>query len=117
MLKQLTDDRGTLSVLNFSDIPFVPKRVFIRQNMIPGSNSGNGHFHAILDEYICILSGNCTITTEKVITKEKTIIEATKGTTLYLPAMTKINIISHSTDTTMLVVCSEEYTPEDVFYD
>lgn len=117
MFKQLTDDRGLLSILEFFDIPFIPKRIFIRQNMVPESNSGNGHFHKTSEEYICVLSGNCTIITENVITKEKVTIEGKPGVTVFIPTFTKINIISHSIDTSMLVACNDEYDPKDVFYD
>jgi len=117
MFKQIIDDRGLLSIFEFSDIPFIPKRVFVRQNMIPESNSGNGHFHGILEEYIYVLSGNCTIITENVLTREKITIEGKAGTNLLIPPLTKTNIISHSIDTSMLVLCSEEYDPKDVFYD
>ena len=115
-MQQIIDSRGLLSIIEFDKVPFEPKRVFIRQNMIPNEIVGN-HYHKILEEYICVLTGNCEIILENKITGETTIKNCISGDNIHVPIMTKLRLISKDISTSILVLCSENYDPKDVFSD
>lgn len=116
MLKQILDSRGLLSIVNCNDLPFMPKRVFVRENIVLNEIIGN-HYHKKLQEVIFVLQGSCNVVLQNMVNKKIESFKINAGDNLYLKTNTKLKLTSCVENTSIIVFCNELYDPEDVFSD
>lgn len=114
ILKVFHDKRGDLFPVTFSELPFVPKRMFYVTNVPSQIRRGEHGHYKCRQYYICI----------KGIIEVK-IVDGTKTETIHLTpgkAMLIENMVWSSEkfcmgNDVLLVLCSEEYDEEDYFTD
>ena len=117
MFKQVKDDRGILTAIEFNKIPFKPKRVFLLHNFDIKKIRG-GHYHKKCKQYLFVISGKCDIILENKKTSLKTeLSDCVSGIQVNLPIYTKITIQKPSKDCLICVLCSKKYDPKDAYYD
>ncbi len=107
------DLTGTLFVADQEHLPFVPRRIFW-MNGLRGKRGG----HALrTDKQIIIaLRGRFIVHAKRYRTSSKWMLENPEQG-LYLPAMTWRDLLDFSTDTIVLVLCSQPYNPDDYIHD
>ena len=103
------DSRGNLTVGEFSELPFYPKRFFI----VHGANGIRGnHAHYECEHFMICVNGEVTLILDdgNEITKHL-LTERTEG--VYIPAMVWDSQYDFSEDAVVLVFASEPYEPDD----
>lgn len=116
MFKQVRDERGILSAIEFKQLPFKPKRVFLLHDL--NKKERGGHYHKKCKQYLFVISGKCDILLEYKKTALKTTLKAcSSGIEVNLPVYTKITIKNASKDCVICVLCSKKYDPKDAYYD
>lgn len=106
MLNKIESDTGNLTAIDIGNIPFVPKRIFIVDNVPIGSIRGN-HAHIKDNQILYCLSGQLEITTTNKISKTTTICET--GTIVNIPRLTWSSIKFLKEKSSFLCICSESY--------
>ena len=61
-LKIFKDERGDLIPIEFKDLPFIPKRIFIVKNCDKGTRRGE-HAHFTTQQYLICLKGHIKVVT------------------------------------------------------
>lgn len=107
------DPTGALFVADQEHLPFMPKRIFW-MNGLRGKRGG----HALrTDKQIIVaLRGRFIVRAKRYRTSSKWMLENPEQG-LYLPAMTWRDLLDFSTDTIVLVLCSQPYNPDDYIHD
>lgn len=116
MFNQVKDERGILSAIEFKDLSFKPKRVFLLHNLNRKEERG-GHYHKKCKQYVFILSGKCEVLLEFKKSGMKELIHSITGMCVYVPPHTKITIKKASKDCIVCVLCDRKYDPKDAYYD
>lgn len=116
MFKNIKDNRGTVSVIDFDDVDLKPKRVFILHNLNKNKTRGN-HYHKKCNEHLFIISGECIFDLECKKTQKKNSIKMMPSMQIKLPTYTKITIKNATKDCVICVFCDKHYDPKDVYYD
>src|SRR5262249_36820972 len=106
------DDRGTLSVLEESALPFPIKRIFY-MHRVPNGHERGGHAHQCTQQYVIAVSGRFTIDVSDGDRMQTYVLDdPNRG--LYLPAMTWVRLYGFDTNTVVLVLCDTKYDPNRV---
>jgi UDP-2-acetamido-3-amino-2,3-dideoxy-glucuronate N-acetyltransferase len=109
------DERGTLGVLDFAEVPFTPRRVF----WITGVPSGlhrAGHGHYVCHQFLLCEEGGVEAT---VRTPQRTVEEfrLESGTYLYIPPMNWLDLRNFESPSCLAVLASHSYDPDDYVTD
>lgn len=112
-IKSITDDRGTLSVIQ-DEIPFKVKRIFYIYNS-NGSKRG-GHRHKKTIQVLVCINGECKIFVNNG--KDKKIYILNKPDLCLLLEPEDFHIMYDFTNkSTLLVLASEKYNPKDYIHE
>ena len=106
MINIVESDRGKLTGIDLTNIPFVPKRIFIVDNVPVNGVRGN-HAHIRDNQILYCLSGQLEITTTNKISTTTTICET--GTKVNIPRLTWSSIKFLKEKSSFLCICSEPY--------
>lgn len=114
-LSHIDDDRGTLTVIESSGLPFDIKRVFYIHGVPSGKHRG-GHAHRSTQQILVGASGGfCLDVSDGDRTETFELDDPNRG--LYLPRMTWVRLHAFRPGTVALVLCDEPYAPEHVVPD
>lgn len=116
MFKQVKDERGILTAIEFNKLPFKPKRVFLLHNFNQKEIRG-GHYHKKCKQYLFIISGKCDIILESKKFGNTVLQSCVTGVSVNIPTYTKITIQKASKDCVICVLCNKKYDPKDAYYD
>jgi dTDP-4-dehydrorhamnose 3,5-epimerase-like enzyme len=105
------DPRGSLGVLEFENLKFVPKRLYWLSNVPRDSTRGN-HAHKTLNQIFILLSGSIDIEIYRGRESE-TFSLKNEGSALSLTPGLWRNIKNASVDAVLVVVCDQPYDEED----
>jgi dTDP-4-dehydrorhamnose 3,5-epimerase-like enzyme len=109
------DDRGTLTALEGSTLPFEIKRIFY-MHRVPAGHDRGGHAHRYTQQCAIAVSGRVTIDASDGTKTEAFVLDdPNKG--LYLPAMTWVRLRGFEPSTVALVLCDTAYNPQHVIRD
>ena len=105
-----SDARGSLGILEWSDVPFTPRRLYFLHEIPAGAVRG-GHSHRKSEELLIALSGAVTVTTIQGSAEEKFRLDnASPNVTVDAAAL-----CLKSGNAVVLAVASEPYDPDDYF--
>ncbi len=108
-----SDARGSLGILEWSDVPFTPRRLYFLHEIPAGAVRG-GHSHRKSEELLIALSGAVTVTTIQDSSKKRFRLDnASDG--LYIPVGVWHQLEDFSGNAVVLAVASEPYDPDDYF--
>lgn len=106
---------GLLGILEFSELDFVPKRLYWLSNIPHGSSRGR-HAHKTLQQVFILIQGSVTIEISKgPISHDYRM--TTKGEILTIPPKLWREIRESSADAIILVVCDQPYNESDYIRD
>jgi hypothetical protein len=109
------DPSGSLTPIEWADLPFLPRRVFYLHDLVGGSRRG-GHAHIELREVVIALSGSFDVATVDDHGRHRwTLNRADRG--LYIPPRAWRNLGNFSSNAIALVFASTEYNPKDYVRD
>ena len=109
-LKRFKDGRGDLLPLNFSNLPFVPKRTFLVINVPKGVRRGD-HAHFSTKQFLICLKGEiCVELFDGDITLSYDLKE---GDGIYVPEMMWDSQVFKTGEDLLLVFASTEYNKSD----
>tara|TARA_R110000744_G_scaffold147499_1_gene260425 strand:+ start:150 stop:542 length:393 start_codon:yes stop_codon:yes gene_type:complete len=109
-LKRYKDDRGDLLPLDFSTLPFHPKRFFLVAN-VPKNERRGEHAHYSTKQFLICLRGEIEVELfDGKNTNVHTIIE---GEGIYIPEMTWDSQVFMTGDDLLIVLASTEYNKHD----
>lgn len=104
-----------LSVLEFDDLPWIPKRIYWLKDFKPGIARGN-HAHKSLSQIFAVIRGEVTIELFRGPVKFSTRMTPDSGQLLVEPGAWRV--ISDATpDAILLVLASSPYSEEDYIRD
>lgn len=107
MLNKVCSSNGDLTAVDLSDIPFVPKRLFIVNN-VPNQTLRSDHAHKKDYQILLCLTGSLNIELiDKSLCSKISIINA--GDYLHIPQLTWSRIRFLTNDSSILCLCSEKY--------
>lgn len=106
---------GVLGVLEFSQLGFVPQRLYWISNIPVGASRGN-HAHKKLKQVFILLQGAATIKLRRGVVSQQ-ISMTRKGQMLTIPSGLWREIMETSIDTMILVVCDQPYSESDYIRD
>ncbi len=112
VITSFIDHRGELDALDFSDLPFTPKRLFILGAMPPKTIRGE-HGHLATDQYLIVLMGVMELFIIRENGEQLTV-DVQKGEGIFIPRKTWIRMTFISTSQ-VLVLASSPYSEEDYF--
>lgn len=105
---------GTLSVMEFDGLPFVPKRMFWVKDVPAGEERG-GHAHYVTEQYLICVRGAVSVTLYDG--KDKDTFELSPGRAVFIPRMVWDTQKFLTGDDIVLVLCSTSYNPRDYIND
>lgn len=109
-VKSFAEPRGSLSAIDFSQLPFVPCRAFYVTDVPAGTVRG-GHAHRQTAQLLFCLSGRIEVELRRDALRETVVCEPASGGLLIRPGtwarQTYLEPVS-----TLLVLCSHPYHPE-----
>lgn len=109
------EHRGNLLPVEFKKLPFVPKRVFV-VNDVPAGTKRGGHAHKQTQQYLMVLNGEIKVVLRN--TKERLsqfILNAGQG--VFIDKMIWDEQVFLSDDAALLVLSSTEYNADDYIRD
>jgi dTDP-4-dehydrorhamnose 3,5-epimerase-like enzyme len=111
-IESFTDPRGNLIVGEYpKTLPFSPIRFFIVSGATKGESRGN-HAHKSTEQTLFCLSGQVTVRVNDGTELKEFILRPGKEG-LYIPALHWGEQIYSSEDTSLLVLASEPYSPDE----
>jgi UDP-2-acetamido-3-amino-2,3-dideoxy-glucuronate N-acetyltransferase len=113
-LKSYTDDRGDLYPINFNEIPFQPKRMFIVSEVPKGVKRGD-HAHFETEQFLICLKGQVEVILYDGYETVKTVLNPMQG--VYVPNLVWDSQIFNTGDDILLVLASTDYDREDYIED
>jgi len=96
-------------------LPFVPQRFWCIDS-VPRDGIRGDHAHRTLQEILLCASGSCTVTLDDGFHRDDVALD-TRNLGLYVPAMTWNTLRNFADSTTVFVLASEVYQPEDYIRD
>jgi hypothetical protein len=106
------DDRGTLTAIESSLLPFEIKRIFYMHRVPEGRERG-AHAHRFTQQILIATSGSFRVDVSDGDRRESfDLSDPNRG--LYLPAMTWVRLYGFAASTVALVLCDRAYAPEHV---
>jgi len=112
--KYFEDERGILMPVEFFDLPFTPKRVFIVKNVPLNMVRGN-HSHYNTKQYLICINGTVDVILHDGL--NETIHNLIKGQSILIPELIWDSQKFTSEDSEILVLCSNEYDANDYILD
>ena len=109
-LKSYTDNRGVLYPLNFSEIPFQPKRMFFVFEVPKGVKRG-GHAHHETEQFLICLKGEIEVLLYDGHEHSSTLLKPMQG--VYVPKLVWDSQIFKTGEDVLLVLASTDYNRED----
>ena len=113
-LETYSDKRGSLSVLQDHQIPFPIKRMFYIYN-VDESNRGGHRHHKTVQALICI-SGSCLVYSNDGKEETEYLLDDPKKCLIVYPEDWHV-MKEFVPNTTLLVMASEYYDPEDYIFE
>ena len=114
-IEHCDDDRGTLTALEASALPFDIKRIFYMHRVPPQRDRG-GHAHRHTQQGVIAVSGSVRIDASDGVRSETYLLDD-PNRCLYLPAMTWVRLYDFQPSTVALVLCDTVYRPQHVVRD
>lgn len=111
-LPKHSDDRGDLVPVEFSQLPFIPKRMFYVQD-VPAYTVRGQHGHFKCKQYYICMKGIIEVTTWNGIEEKKTLLSA--GQALFINNTIWSSEKFWTGKDVLLVMCSEAYEKNDYF--
>jgi hypothetical protein len=106
------DERGSLSAIEESALPFSIKRIFY-MHRVPDGHERGGHAHQGTQQCAIAIAGRFTMdVSDGERTATYVLDDPNRG--LYLPAMTWVRLHGFEAATVALVLCDTKYDPEGV---
>ena len=106
------DDRGTLTAIEGSTLPFELKRVFYMHGVPCGCERG-AHAHRHTQQVVVAAAGSFRMDVSDGA-ESRTFVLDDPNRGLYLPAMTWLRLYDFVPGTVVLVLCDREYVREHV---
>lgn len=110
MINIVDSDRGKLTAINLTNIDFIPKRLFIVDN-VPQNGVRGEHAHLLDHQILYCLSGSLSI--NKIYKLNNNIINETiilnRGDKCQIPSLTWTSIKFIDPHSSLLCLCSEIY--------
>lgn len=115
MIKIIYSEKGKLSEIDLTNLPFVPKRFFIVDNVKVGDYRAD-HAHLKDQQYLICLNGSLKIfiTGKDLITKE---ILLHQTDSLLLPTLTWCKIYFIEPESSFVCMCSETHDESEYIRD
>ena len=109
------DDRGTLTAIEDTMLPFAIRRVFY-MHRVPGGGERGAHAHRYTQQGIIAAAGRFMLDVSDG-GRTETFVLNDPNRCLYLPAMTWTRLYAFEASTVALVLCDTNYRPEHVVRD
>lgn len=112
-LKIFNDFRGSLIPLEFTELPFIPKRIFI-VNGVPINMVRGNHSHFITKQYLICINGSV-----EVILNDgeiENIFTLKKGESILIPELIWDSQRFIEEDSEIMVLCSTNYDIKDYIF-
>ena len=113
-LKRFRDVRGDLLPLNFSDLPFTPKRIFIVTRVPKGVKRGD-HAHYTTKQLLICLKGVINVELFDGVQSFESTLE--EGESIYVPEMMWDSQVFKTGEDILMVLASTDYDPSDYITD
>ena len=115
-LKPITGEfkAGTLSVLEFDGLPFVPKRMFWVMG-VPAGEVRGGHAHYVTEQYLICIQGRVRV--KLFDGRDTDVFDMSAGRAVLIPRMVWDTQEFLTGDEIILVLCSTSYNPRDYIND
>lgn len=113
-LKTYEDDRGCLLPLEFNNLPFTPKRIFVVNNVPKNSIRGN-HAHYKTKQILICLNGNIEVILKDGI--NESITQLKKNEQILVDTLIWDSQKFLTEDSELLVLCSTNYDINDYIFD
>lgn len=114
-IKRILDERGSLSFIQESNLPFHIKRIYWMKDIPPNQIRGN-HAHYKNRQVIIIVEGSCKICIDDTEKKKELSLNKDKFGVIIEPNYWH-SIYEFSKDCIILVLASEEYEESDYIRD
>lgn len=109
-LKGYTDERGVLHPLNFDELPFTPRRMFLVSEVPAGVKRGE-HAHHVTEQFLVCLKGEIDVLLYDGRTTSVTTLRPMQG--VHVPSLIWDSQIFKTGDDVLLVLASTDYNRED----
>ena len=109
------DDRGSLTVGEFRDLPFKPKRFFSVFD-VPSEHLRGQHAHKRQHQFIICMKGSCTVQVNDGHNRDEVRLNA-PNVGVYVPPMVWAMQFRHTRDSLLMVLSSGVYNPDDYIRD
>lgn len=109
------DARGTLGVVEFNSLNFVPQRIYWIADVPQDSERGH-HAHKTLNQLFILMKGSLTVELSQGHTKSLYELSSV-GNSLSIPPGLWRNILNASPDAVLLVLCDQPYSEDDYIRD
>jgi dTDP-4-dehydrorhamnose 3,5-epimerase-like enzyme len=109
-LKAFEDEMGCLLPIEFGDLDFEPKRVFVVSNVPVGNIRGN-HSHYKTKQYLICINGEVNVLLDDGVAKET--IHLVKNESILIPELVWDAQEFLTDDTEIMVICSTGYDLDD----
>jgi UDP-2-acetamido-3-amino-2,3-dideoxy-glucuronate N-acetyltransferase len=107
------EERGSLTSLEFGELPFTPIRIFwISQ--VPAQIIRGNHFHKSCNQILICTNGEISISTIDK-TGSKSFFSLSSNDGLVLPKFHYVEIDFHNLETTLIVLADQPYDSSDSF--
>ena len=115
VLKEVSQHlRGTLCVVEFDGLPFVPKRLFYVIGVPKGETRG-GHAHYSNKQFLICVQGQILVTLFDGL--DTITIQMSPGKVVFIDKMIWDTQTFDTVDAVLLVLCSQSYDPRDYVND
>jgi acetyltransferase-like isoleucine patch superfamily enzyme len=114
-LPRVLDMRGSLSVAEFTSLPFMPQRYFLVFD-VPSEEVRGEHAHKTLHQFLVCVKGSCSVVVDNGSARDEcTLDRPDQG--LYIPPLIWAAQYKYSADAVLLVLASAPYDPADYIRD
>jgi UDP-2-acetamido-3-amino-2,3-dideoxy-glucuronate N-acetyltransferase len=113
-LKRFKDSRGDLLPLNFSNLPFTPKRIFM-VTQVPKNVKRGDHAHYTTKQLLVCLKGVIEVELFDGVRSFESTLE--EGDSLYVPEMVWDSQVFKTGEDILMVLASTDYDPSDYITD
>lgn len=106
-----TDDRGSIGIAEFSELPFLPRRAYIIHH-VPSEKVRAAHAHRECHQLLIAASGSlrCDVADGRSVHAWRLYVPSAA---LYVPPLHWVELHDFSPDAALLVLASHPYDPDD----
>jgi hypothetical protein len=112
--QSITDPRGSLTPVDFSKIPFTPKRIFYIKNVPQGLSRG-GHAHFTTKQLLICLRGQIQVTLDTV--KSKNVFDLFENDYIFIDNLVWDSQLYKTGNDILMSICSTDYNEKDYIKD